>query len=61
MWHSLLNNGGVGCMQKHIYTTPELEIITFITDDVITESGSGDVEEPQVTAEPSQPVLPWDE
>ncbi len=47
-------------MKKHKYTTPELEIITFITDDVITESGSGDVEEPQVTAEPSQPVLPWD-
>lgn len=47
-------------MKKDKYTTPELEIILFITEDVITESGSGDVEEPQVTAEPSQPVLPWD-
>ena len=61
MWHSLLNNGGVGCMKKDKYTTPELEIILFITEDVITESGSGDAEEPQATAEPSQPVLPWDE
>ena len=47
-------------MSKERYTTPELDIILFDTDDVITESGSGDVEEPQATAEPSQPVLPWD-
>ena len=61
MWHSPQNNGGVGCMKKDKYTTPELEIILFITEDVITESGSGDAEEPQATAEPSQPMLPWDE
>ena len=48
-------------MKKDKYTTPELEIILFITEDVITESGSGDEEEPQATAEPSQPMLPWDE
>ena len=47
-------------MKKALYITPELEIIEFITEDVISESGSGDAEEPEATAEPSQPMLPWD-
>lgn len=47
-------------MSKERYTTPELDIILFYTDDVISESGSGEVEGPEATAEPSQPVLPWD-
>lgn len=47
-------------MKKELYITPELEIIEFITEDVISESGSGDVEEPEATAEPSEPMLPWD-
>ena len=47
-------------MKKEFYNIPELEIITFITEDVITESGSVDVEDPEATAEPSEPMLPWD-
>lgn len=46
--------------EKAMYITPELEIIAFTTEDVITESGSGEVETPEVTVEPSEPVLPWD-
>ena len=48
-------------MSKERYTTPELVIIRFVTEDVITESSSGDVEGPEATTEPSQPMLPWDE
>ena len=48
-------------MSKERYTTPELVIIRFVTEDVITESGSGDLEGPETTTEPSQPMLPWDE
>ncbi len=47
-------------MKKELYITPELEIITFITEDVITVSGGGEVEDPETTAEPSEPMLPWD-
>lgn len=47
-------------MNKERYTTPKLDIILLYTDDVITESGIGDVEGPDATAEPNQPVLPWD-
>lgn len=46
-------------MNKELYATPELEIILFHSIDVITESGSPD-QEPEVTAEPDQPMLPWD-
>ena len=46
-------------MKKEFYNTPELEIISFITEDVITESGGGEIE-PEETVEPSEPMLPWD-
>ncbi len=46
-------------MKKIVYLTPELEIITFVTEDVITASG-GEGGEPAPTDEPYQPALPWD-
>lgn len=48
-------------MRKELYTTPEMEIITFATFDVIEASGSGsDSSGAESSEESEQPVLPWD-
>lgn len=51
-------------MRKFVYENPEMEIITFTTQDVIEASGSGsggsDSGDSSVTEESEQPVLPWD-
>ncbi len=48
-------------MRKELYTTPELEIIVFATEDVIEVSGSGSESSGADSSEESeQPVLPWD-
>ncbi|MBQ4259463.1 MAG: hypothetical protein IJB84_04245 [Lachnospiraceae bacterium] len=46
-------------MRKFVYENPEMEIITFKTQDVIEASGSGSGDS-GVTEESEQPVLPWD-
>ncbi len=44
-------------MKKKVYFTPEMDVIWFATEDVITVSGS---EESEIPAPTDQPVLPWD-
>ncbi len=46
-------------MMKKSYVSPKVEIMEFVTEDVITTSG-GEGGEPVPTDEPYQPALPWD-
>ncbi len=46
-------------MRKEIYTTPVLEVLLFVTEDVITVS-EGSSTAPDSSEESTQPVLPWD-
>ncbi len=46
-------------MRKTRYVSPELEVIRFMTEDVITVSG-GEGTEPTMPEETEQPALPWD-
>ncbi len=46
-------------MRRFKYETPAMEIVAFVTEDVITTSG-GQGGEPVPTEEPYEPALPWD-
>ena len=46
-------------MRKFVYESPEIEIITFATLDVVTTSGEGGEGDENIP-ESTQPQLPWD-
>ena len=55
----VVENRKVSIMRKFVYESPEIEIITFATLDVVTTSGEGGEGDENIP-ESTQPQLPWD-